>query len=134
MLRQPQLAMGKPVCHLTCIKVRLELDAPKLVSCQAEAPLLGGISPCGQSGHAASCTTSCHPGHQGATTDPPAAELHRQPQESARRPVTTCHQPITCPVHISIRSCGTKIRLLSTWSETGLGHLWSSGYDVSLTR
>ena len=42
MLRQLQLAMRKPVCHRTCIKVRLELDAPKLVSCQAEAPLLGG--------------------------------------------------------------------------------------------
>ena len=41
MLRQLQLAMRKPVCHRTCIKVRLELDAPKLVSCQAEAPPLG---------------------------------------------------------------------------------------------
>ena len=42
MLRQLQLAMHKPACHRTCIKVRLELDAPKLASCQAEAPLLGG--------------------------------------------------------------------------------------------
>ena len=49
-------------------------------------------------------------------------------------PVTAFHQPITCPAHISIRSCGTKIRCRSTWSETDLGHLWSSGYDVSLTR
>ena len=43
MLRQLQLAMRKPVCHRTCIKVRLELDSPKLVSCQAEAPFSRGV-------------------------------------------------------------------------------------------
>ena len=126
--------MRKPVCHRRCIKVRLEPDAPKLVSCQAEAPPLGEYFALWPDGARGLLHHIMPPGHQGATTDPPAAELHRQPQESARRPVTACHQPITCPAHISIRSCGAKIRLQSTWSETGLGHLWSSGYDVSLTR
>ena len=135
MLRQLQLAMRNPVCHRTCIKVRLELDSPKLVSCQAEAPPLGGgvIRPAARRG-----TRPLHhimpaspPGHQSATTDP---LRRRQPQESARRPVTACHQSVTCAAYISIRSYGAHIRLRYTWSETYLGHLWSSGYDVSLTR
>ena len=125
MLRQLQLAMRKPVCHRRCIKV---------VSCQAEAPPLGEYFALWPDGARGLLHHIMPPGHQGATTNPPAAELHRQPQESAWRPVTACHQPITCPAHISIRSCGANIRFIYTWSETCPGHLWSSGYDVSLTR
>ena len=127
MLRQLQLAMRKPVCHRTCIKVRLELDAPKLVSCQAEAPLLGEFFALWPDGARGLLRHIMPPGHQGATTDPPAAELHRQPQESAWRPVAACHQPITCPAHISIRSCGANIRLMSTWSDTCPGQRHAQG-------
>ena len=125
----------------SCVPPHMHQGAPRARFPQAgELPgggaTLGGWgnSPCGQTGHTAPCTTSCPPpppGHQSATTDP---LRRRQPQESARRPVTACHQPVTCAAYISIRSYGAHIRLTYTWSETYLGHLWSSGYDVSLTR